>query len=137
MAEQRLGVIKCTMSAGYWDLHVTSARIVAAMVASGGWGAMFGALGAAVAQYFANKRSDELARVSVQSVRTAHKQNFDMPLGDIAQVTVKRPGTFLPGSFVFELRSGKKRTLALRNKKAFDESTALLERVLSERVTLK
>jgi hypothetical protein len=34
MAEKRLGIVNAGMANGYWDLHVTPARIIAAQLAS-------------------------------------------------------------------------------------------------------
>jgi hypothetical protein len=137
MAEQRLGIVRGMMASGYWDLHVTPNRVVASQVASAAWGPLFGAVGAAIAQHFANKRSDELARVSVQSALTAHKKNFSLTPDEIKQVAAKKPGTFSAGSFVFTTTAGKKHTLVLRDKKTFDASMALLQNVLGERITAK
>jgi hypothetical protein len=90
MGEEVLGII----DTGRWYelLFFTQTRIVVAKTTRGGLG-FLGVIGIAVADYSRKKKSDELKKLSLESVLEADKRNFFIPYSSIQKVEMKKRRT--------------------------------------------
>lgn len=134
MAEEKLGMIRTKLGTVDYDLFFTEKRIVAAKTGStAGWGALIGVLGQLIAMHYSKKKSEQLSKLSIESIMTADKKNFEINYTDIVNAEVKKPGTFSIGKLI--INTGvKKHKFLLNEKKLFNEHNEIFQKCLSSKI---
>jgi hypothetical protein len=97
MSEEILDIIRCQRhgvfygallpEGRYYGLYFTSNRIIVAVLS----GSIYTVIGKVIADYSSSKRSDELKKLSPESILKAKKTNFEIPYAEITKVEIKKP----------------------------------------------
>jgi len=89
MSEKVFGIIKVNRGNTRETLFLTPDRVIVART-SGGFGGMFGGIGAVISEYKGKKKEKEYLELSPESVLTADKKNFAIPKSEITKVELKK-----------------------------------------------
>lgn len=134
MAEEKLGMVRTKLGTVDYDLFFTEKRIVAAKTGStAGWAALIGVIGQIIAMHYSKKKSQQLSQLTIESIMTSDKKNFDIPYEIIDSAEVKKPGALSVGKLILN-SNGKKRKFLLTEKKLFDSHQEIFEKCINDKI---
>lgn len=136
MAEEKIGVVRSRLGGVDFDLFFTPQRIVAAKTGSvATWGALLGAIGQGIAMHFSKKKSQQLRELTIESIASSDKKNFDILYKNITRSELKKPGGLSTGKLIINTGE-KKHKFLLIVKKQFENDKEIIEHCLEDKVTL-
>lgn len=137
MTEEIHGVIEnCMGNIGRnINLFFTSNRVIVAKTGNTfAWQYAFGAVGGIIEKKAIQKRSEEMKKLSVESILTADKKNFDIPYIEVNKVEMKKPG-MLSGGIIKIFTNTKKYQFVLQNKKSYENYLNLMTSLFNVKLT--
>ena len=100
MSEEIIGIInKCITKTGrHVDIFLTTNRIIVAKYGNYLASTLaFGIVGSAISNRSAKKKSEELRKLSADSILNADDKNYDIPYSEITKVKMNKPGMLKGG----------------------------------------
>jgi len=137
MSEKILGIIMGRRLRGgiLYALYFTSSRLIAAKTVNTTlWGFLW-PIGDHIALNKAKKRSEELKKLSFESILKADKKNFEIPYAEITKVEMKKARVLsVPEISIFT--HTQKYEFVIWEKKEFDAHESLVRSVLPDKLSI-